>query len=1258
MTAFATPLSTVSRSIQEREALRQAVSLPEASSLAPMIDRATLPADSVARVEADTRFLTERLRARLDKDGAETMMQAFPLGTVENTALLSLTEALLRIPDAATRDLFIREMVGQGDWQHHAGHDRPLFLGAAAWAMASATDRDLSDPDTKEAGGREPGPGGLRGFAARSGAPFIRHGVERAIRRLGAQFIPDDTLGRALRHCKRDAQGGFVTLFALMAPQARTRKQAERAVHLLTDAIETVGRHARGSTPTGRPGVTFAPEALHPRFETAFHDRVVESLAPVLIALAARARTHDIGFQFDAGLYGTLDLSLSLFTALCEAPELSGWDGLGFTVQASGKWAMPLIDLLTDLATRTGRRIMLRLVKGQHWEEEIRLAQTLALPEYPVFTRKCHTDVSYIACARKLLERPDAIFPQFATQDARAIATIRALADLVPPEPDSAARLEFQCRRGIGEALHASPARLPAHDRPRNGDGSVRFRMLTPFGEKDAFSPYVMDRLFEIAAPSGFLNRATTRTSGTDTWAATSWAADPAIEARAILPRGAPNPELPLPIAPGASGPVFDAVKQDPPTLQERWETWETREIRESWGQDVNDPVFRIALGEALADRDMHRLSGPIGPAMPRTDMRARIVRNPADQEDHVGTVLHARPRDIDAALNAAEAERDWRRFSPDARARCLEAMARAVMEDRFALLALLIREAGKTVADARDELRETIDFLNFYASELRALDGASRLGAPLGIVLCISPWNFPLSILTGQIAAALGAGNAVIAKPAEETPLIAAHVVRLFLAAGLPPGALQLLPGEGNVGASLVADSRIDGVMFTGSTAVAKTISRELLGRTGRTGQPVPLLADTSGQNAMLVDSTAATDRVVSDVLRSAFNSAGQRSASLRILLVQEDCADALIERLLGAMAELRVAAPEAPDTDIGPVISSIARVRIEEHVARMGRAGHRIWQPPLEAATLKGHFVPPTLIEIGRIADLGTEIFGPVLHIRRFARHELEGTIDALNATGYALTFGVQSRVPSTLRRCCARSRAGNLYVNRAMIGARVGSQPYGGKGMSGSGPKAGGPLLLPRLTYGAPCPLQPLPNAFVPPAARALLAFLEPRDPPSARRLRGAIAHGLCGYTIALPGPAGETNRYSLQPRGTILCAGESWPAVLHAVGLALATGNTVLVLAPDSAVEWLGQVSRHLSDMITRVDPGALPECDAMLIQRGTALADQAALTVTAREGRVVPVHDLDTVRPEWLLSEVVLTTNTAVLGADAALLALR
>ncbi|WP_051528533.1 proline dehydrogenase family protein [Asaia astilbis] len=794
MTPFSRFLLSRPARLPSREAIALAGRLPEAEALAPLLTSATLNDALVEQSAEQALSLARHLRENAETDGVETMMQAFPLGSPEGKALLCLAEALLRIPDAATRDALIREQIGQGAWLHHRGRDHPLFLNLASWAMSTSSRFHAVS-------------GGLRSLAMKSGAPLIRHGVEKAIRMMGDQFVPADTLVQALKRARRAENQGFSFAYAALNETAQTAEDADRARHEALFMTDTLGRFARGQTLTERPSLSLRLSSLHPRLELSQQARVTEELHVFLVELALRAKAANIILIFDAETSDTLDLCLDLFDALCRHPELAGWNGLGFTVQAYDKRALPVIEHLIALGHETERRIALRLVKGDYWEQEIRQSQTEMTRDYPVYTRKNHSDVSYIACAKRMLDALDALYPQFATHNARTIATIIAMA-----EPSAPGLYEFGCRHGVGETVYAPLVQL---SRQR-----MACRILTPLGPDTRLGAYLVKRLMEAGTTTSFINQAADKSVSLETLTA-----DPVVLTRASLPHGMPSPEIPLP---------------SDLSLPER---------RAATRLDLTDILVLDHLATSLPETLRAYQALPTGPAMPILEGRPRSVCNPAAHDDRVGIVVHARPRDIDAALNAAETDQIWRRTDAEARAACLDRMADALEQDQTTLLALLVREAGKTLANAADEICEAVNSLRYYAAQLRELDTRGLTGAPLGTILCISPWNFPLANFTGQIAVSLAGGNAVIAKPSEETPLVAARLLELFLQVGLPPTALQLLPGEGNVGASLVADSRIDGVLFTGSSAVAKTISRELLGRTGRTGQPVPLLADTNGR-------------------------------------------------------------------------------------------------------------------------------------------------------------------------------------------------------------------------------------------------------------------------------------------------------------------------------------------------------------------------------------------------------------------------
>jgi len=1168
---------------------------PEADCLPPLIEAATLTKDQAEHAQAIALQLVTQWRSQGAKTAMEAVLGTFSLASPEGQTLLGLAEALPRIPDAPTRDALIRNRIGTSEW--HQPNKRPLLGRAAALGLTL--------------GGRM-GTGGLSSLfslARRGGTPVLRRTLDVALRAFGQEFILGETISQALKATRPHEAQGFTYAFDMLGEPAMTAADAARNHRDILHTLDQISRHPTGNTLLQRPILSLKLSALHPRYERAQRTRIMAELLPLLRDIAIRACAGNIPITIDAEESSRLPLSLDLLDALCQTPALDGWNGIGFTLQAYRKDAITLVDTLAAIATRTNRRLMLRLTKGAYWEYEIKHAQTEGLDDFPVFTRQCHTDVSFIACARKMLSLPDRLYPQFATHNTYTIGSILALDN---SEYDRE-RYEFQCLHGMGESLFQPIVSASGHGHA--------CRIYAPVGPQRTLLPYLVRRLLENAARVSFVHQARNIALPL-----TDLLADPVTQAQALTPPYTPNPAI-----------------KPPQSLY-------APSRRNAAGFDLTDEYTLQDL-TARIDLTATHHAAPILANAPETltpSGQPRTIHNPADLSDHVGIVHTSTGADIEHALQQAHQNHTrWTSLGPIERATTLENCANALEHHHATLFGILMREAGRTLANTVSELREAVDYLRFYAADIRKTF-TPNTHAPLGTVACITPWSFPLEIFVCQIAAALAAGNVVIAKPAEETPLIAATIVRLFHTAGLPTVALQLLPGDGDIGAALVADPRIDGVSFTGSTPTAKTIARTLRDRCGKDGRPIPLIAETGGQNAMIVDSSAQPEQVVADILTSAFDSAGQRCSALRILCIQDDCAEPILTMLRGAIHELTIGNPAYIETDLGPLISAEAKARIQDHIDYLRRAGRTIWQPDAHTSKTQGHYLPPTLIDIGRVADIGSEVFGPVLHIRRFARTELDGVIDAINATGFGLTFGIHSRIASTVDHVTKRIIAGNIYVNRNTIGAVVGTQPFGGTGLSGTGPKAGGPLSLHRLLARCPTYIPPTPGRS-PALARALVAFLESRDPVAARRTRQDTAHTLVGASQSLPGPFGETNTYTLVPRGPVLCAGESWPALLRAVGMALGTGNTVLVLGPDHAVEWMARMPQNLKSAIQRIDAGALPECSTMLMQADSPLAQQAAITLTAREGRLIPIHHIDSVRPEDLLEERVLTINTAAAG---------
>jgi RHH-type proline utilization regulon transcriptional repressor/proline dehydrogenase/delta 1-pyrroline-5-carboxylate dehydrogenase len=1130
---------------------------PEAECIAALLPDARMTPQERARAEALAHRLIVALRAKRSRGLVQGLVREYDLSSQEGVALMCLAEALLRIPDQPTRDKLIRDKIGTGDWRAHLGQSSSPFVNAATWGLV-VTGKLVSPVDE---GGLS---AALTRLIGRGGEPLVRKGVDLAIRLMGEQFVAGQNIQEALRHAARQEARGFRYSYDMLGEAALTAADAERYFRDYETAIHAIGAAARGQGVAERPGISIKLSALHPRYVRAQRRRVLEELVPRAKTLAALARRYDIGLNIDAEEADRLDLSLDVLEALCRDPALAGWQGIGFVVQAYQKRAPAVIDWIVQLARDTQHRIMLRLVKGAYWDSEIKRAHQDGLEDFPVFTRKRHTDVSYLACARQLLAAPDAVFPQFATHNAHTVAAIYVMAgdDFV------LGQYEFQCLHGMGEPLYAEVVGASGLGRPA--------RIYAPVGTHETLLAYLVRRLLENGANSSFVNRIQD-----EAVPAEHLAADPVAHVDAMPEPGAPHPQIRLPPAllPGRASAA---------------------------GLDLSSEATLRGLAAILVESGArHWQAGHEG--------TPRDIRNPADHTDLVGRVHEATATQIDRALAHAEhGAPSWAATPAPERARILLAAADAMQAAMPSLLGLIVREAGKSLANAVSEVREAVDFLRYYAGQVGCgFDNSTHV--PLGPVACISPWNFPLAIFTGQVAAALAAGCAVLAKPAEETPLIAAEAVRILHAAGVPQDALLLLPGDGAVGARLVADARVRGVLFTGSTQAARSIQRTLAQRLNPGAVPVPLIAETGGLNALVVDSSALAEQVVTDVLVSAFDSAGQRCSALRVLCLQQEVADRILTMLKGAVAELRVGNPDRLETDVGPVISRQARQAITDHVAAMRAAGRSVHEAALAPECARGHFVPPTIIEIDSLADVQHEVFGPVLHVLRYPAGALDAVVAAVNATGHGLTFGVHTRIGDTVARVTASASAGNIYVNRNLIGAVVGVQPFGGHGLSGTGPKAGGPLYLRRLL--AHCPPAALPQG-----------------------------------DQVLPGPAGEDNLYRLAPRGTVLCVAEQPAALAGQVAACAASGNRAL-LACGVRADLPPELARAVA---------ADGEPDAALFAGGHAGLLALCQSLAARDGPIVPVH---VARPdgswplEWLLREQSVSINTAAAGGNASLMAL-
>jgi RHH-type proline utilization regulon transcriptional repressor/proline dehydrogenase/delta 1-pyrroline-5-carboxylate dehydrogenase len=967
------------------------------------VQAARLGAEREAVLSRASGLLGELRAAEMD-GWVNRFLQQYRLNTAEGKALLSLAEAFLRVPDSDTADLLIRDKLGEAEWDRFAGQSDSALVNSATWGLV------ITRALVKEEGGA------LKRLIARAGEPFVRTAVGAAMKLMAQIFVMGRTIEEALKRADDKDYRDFTASFDMLGEAARTRADADRYATAYANALEAVGRQSNRRAHS----ISIKLSALHPRYETAHAAESLPHLKSVIADLARRAAALSVGLTIDAEEQDRLLLSLDIIESVARLPDLKGWDGLGMAVQAYGKRARPLVDWVEELGAATNRRLQVRLVKGAYWDSEIKRAQELGLSGYPLFTRKPATDVSYLACARAMLDSAH-IYPAFASHNALTVATI---AEWAGPRRD----FEFQRLHGMGAGLYERMVREEGHS----------CRLYAPVGGHRDLLAYLVRRLLENGANSSFVHQLSD-TSVTEA----ELLADPAEKVAAV--GGTQHPAIPL------AADIFPGR-------------------RNSAGVDLADADTLAAVETAVAAAlGAPHHAGPLVAGLEGSGT-SRPVLNPATGAV-VGHVIEASADDVQQALVAADAAAPgWAQTPVEARAAALERLADLLEADRDALLALLQAEAGKTLGDAVADLREAVDFCRYYAVEARRQFQTIRLPGPTGeantleltgrgVFLTIAPWNFPLAIFLGQTVAALVAGNAVVAKPAPQTPLIAARAVRLAHKAGIPADVLHLLPGAGDVGAALVGDRRVAGVAFTGSTRTARAIARHLLDDDSR--PIVPLIAETGGLNAMIVDSTALPEQVVQDVITSAFRSAGQRCSALRLLLVQQEVAGPILEMLKGAMDTLVVGDPADRRTDIGPVIDAAAKARLMQYLAsKGGRILHQLDVP--EA----GHFVPPTIVKLDSIDELTEEWFGPVLHVVSWAAGDLERVVGQVNASGYGLTMGLHSRIQGVATTVSRLARVGNLYVNRAMIGAVVGAQPFGGEGLSGTGPKAGGPHYLPRF------------------------------------------------------------------------------------------------------------------------------------------------------------------------------------------------
>ena len=1195
--------------VDSRQAIRDYILADEHKVIHEMIAGAQLSQTERDAISARAADLVRNVRKSAKSTIMEKFLAEYGLTTKEGVALMCLAEALLRVPDNTTIHELIEDKITSGAWGSHVGKAASSLINTATVALLM-TSNLLKDSERNTVGDT------LRKLLKRFGEPVIRTVAGQAMKEMGRQFV----LGRDIEEAQDEAREymdkGYTYSYDMLGEAARTDDDAKRYYDAYANAIKSITKASKGDV-RKNPGISVKLSALLARYEYGNKERVMNELLPRARELVKMAAAANMGFNIDAEEQDRLDLSLDVIEALVADPELAGWDGFGVVVQAYGKRSSFVIDWLYGLAEKHDRKFMVRLVKGAYWDAEIKRAQVMGLNGFPVFTRKACSDVSFLSCATKLLNMTNRIYPQFATHNAHSVSAILEMAKTKGVE-----NYEFQRLHGMGESLHSEVLKV----------SGVPCRIYAPVGPHKDLLAYLVRRLLENGANSSFVNQ---------------------IVDTSITP---------------------EEIAKDPiVSVEEMGDNISSKAIvhpfnlfgdqrRNSKGWDITDPVTvnEIEKGRG-AYKDYRWKGGPVI-AGEVSGTEVQVVRNPADPDDLVGHVTQASDADVDTAIAAAaEAFKSWSQKSVEERAACVRKVGDLYEENVDELFALTTREAGKSLLDAVAEVREAVDFSQYYANEaIRYKDS----GEARGVMCCISPWNFPLAIFTGQIMANLAAGNTVVAKPAEQTSLLAIRAVELMHQAGIPTDVIQLLPGTGaTVGAALTSDPRVSGVCFTGSTATAQRINKVM---TENMAPDAPLVAETGGLNAMIVDSTALPEQVVRDVLASSFQSAGQRCSALRMLYVQKDIADGLLEMLYGAMEELGIGDPWLLSTDVGPVIDENARKKIVDHCDKFERNGKLLKKLPVPG---QGLFVSPAVLSVSGIEEMEEEIFGPVLHVATFEAKNIDKVVDSINAKGYGLTFGIHSRVDRRVERISSRIKVGNTYVNRNQIGAIVGSQPFGGEGLSGTGPKAGGPQYVRRFLKGKTVEREADPGAKKVDAKQLqkLIGQLDklaaPRPESRIEVLKpifGDVPEPLDAHVEALPGPTGETNRLSNHARGVVLCLGPDRETALEQAGTALSQGNKVVVIAPgvQETVDTAARAGLPIAGAEGLLEPEALATVngfEAVVSCAGQDLLKQYREALAKRDGALLPVIAEHTLDQRYVI-ERHLCVDTTAAGGNASLIA--
>jgi len=1164
------------------------------------------PFDHAPIQELARNLVKEVREQRTRASGVDALMHEFSLSSEEGVALMCLAEALLRIPDHQTVDRLIADKISKGDWRKHLGESPSLFVNAATWGLlvtgklvSTNSEQGLTSAISK--------------LISKGGEPLIRKGVDLAMRMLGNQFVTGQTIQEAIKNSKENEKRGYRYSYDMLGEAALTAKDATFYYSAYEAAIHAIGKASDGRGIKEGPGISVKLSALHPRYSRNQYRRVMQELLPNLKKLLLLAKHYNIGLNIDAEEADRLELSLDLIEALAFDPELAGFDGLGIVIQAYQKRCPYVLDYLIDLARRSNRKFMVRLVKGAYWDSEIKRAQVDGLSGYPVYTRKVYTDISYLVCAQKLLATTDVIYPQFATHNALTLSTIYTWA-----QEKNITDYEFQCLHGMGETLYDQVVGPEHLNRP--------CRIYAPVGSHETLLAYLVRRLLENGANSSFVNQIV----------------DESISLDSLVVN-------PVTIAEKLECMPHDGIKLPANLLG--------NERLNSAGFDFSNEQNLRNLAREMTPFSSHKWHAkPLLHGIASAN-NSLTVSNPASFSDIVGHVVEANSHDVETALQSASTHAsEWCNTPVKERVACLNKAADLLELHRVELMALAIREAGKSFPNAVAEVREAVDFLRYYATQVSTVQSIT----PLGPVVCISPWNFPLAIFLGEVSAALAAGNVVLAKPAEQTPLIAFRAVQIFHKAGIPTTALQFLPGKGEtVGAKLVGDARVKGVIFTGSTQVAQLINQTLAKRSVAEQCDLPLIAETGGQNTLIVDSSALPEQVVQDVLNSAFDSAGQRCSALRVLCLQHDIYDKTMQMLYGAMDELRIGYPDRLSIDIGPVIDLEAKNNLLAHIEKLRLEAISFHQVPLSDLTKNGHFIPPTVIEISHLSQLKHEVFGPVLHVLRYRREDLPELVEQINQTGYGLTLGVHSRIDETIQYVIDHAHVGNIYINRNIVGAVVGVQPFGGEGKSGTGPKAGGPLYLKRLQQNSDALIGGH-SVFERQSSELLnelLIWLKTHGHEKQALI--AEQYALASprkMSLVLPGPTGERNTLSFAPRGRIFCAASNVNVLLNQLAAILATENIPVMseatfkLIPISLPESIQSIIQTADPEMIQYQVALIDNSLSAVFRPVIALQeDGIASVIESSENELVPL---------WrLLAERAVCINTTAAGGNASLMTL-